>query len=91
MRVALQHFLLDRDDALHRLPSTTLDRVLQISTRHRLPRLAGQRVRSAEVVVEMLNGQPLRVVRSVFNMSTFDAMDRWYLRYKMATYALWPK
>jgi hypothetical protein len=70
MRVSLRHFLLDREGALYRLPSAALDRMLQIPTRHRLPRLAGQRVRSAEVVVEMLNGKPLRVVRSVFNMLT---------------------
>src|SRR5258706_10592250 len=73
MRVALRLFLLDREGALYRLPSATLDRMLQIPTRHRLPRLAGQRVRSAEVAVEMLNGRPLRVVRSVFNMLTFES------------------
>ena len=71
MRVALRLFLLDREGALYRLPSAALDRMLQIPTRHRLPRLAGQRVRSAEVAVAMMNGRPLRVVRSVFNMLTF--------------------
>jgi hypothetical protein len=71
MRVAFRHFLLDRKGALYRLPSATLDRMLQIPSRHRLPRLAGQRVRSAEVAVEMMNGRPLRVVRSVFNVLTF--------------------
>ena len=73
MRIALRHFLLDREGALYRLPSATLDRMLQIPTRHRLPRLAGQRVRSAEVVVEMMNGRPLRVVRSVFSIMTFKS------------------
>jgi hypothetical protein len=73
MRVAFRHFLLDREDALYRLPSASLDRMLQFTTRHRLPRFAGQRVRTAEVVVEMLNGKPLRVVRSVFNMLTFQS------------------
>jgi hypothetical protein len=73
MRVALRHFLLDREGALYRLPSAALDRMLQTSTRHRLPRLAGQRVRSAEVAVEIMNGRPLQVVRSVFNMLTFKS------------------
>jgi hypothetical protein len=72
MRVAVRHFLLDREGALYRLPSAALDRLLQIPTRHRLPRLAGQRVCSAEVAVEMMDGRPLRVVRSVFNMLTFN-------------------
>jgi hypothetical protein len=73
MGVALRHFLLDREGALYRLPRATLDRMLQFPTRHRLPRLAGQRVRSAEVAVEMMNGRPLRVLRSVFNMVVFKS------------------
>jgi hypothetical protein len=71
MRVALRHFLLDREGGLYRLPMATLDRMLRLPLHCRLPRLAGQRVRSAEVAVEMLNGRPLRVVRSVFNVLTF--------------------
>jgi len=47
MRAAFHHFLLDREGALYRLPSATLDRMQQIPTRHRLARLAGQRARSA--------------------------------------------
>ena len=73
MRVAFRHFLLDRVEALYRLPSATLDRMLQDPTCHRLSRLAGQRVRSAEVTVEMMNGRPVRIVRSVFNMLTFKS------------------
>jgi len=73
MRVAFRHFILDREGALYRLPSAALDRMLQTPTRHRLPRLAGQRVRSAEVALEMMKGRPLRIVRSVFNMLTFKS------------------
>ena len=73
MRVAFRYFLLDREGALYRLPSATLDRMLQIPTRHCVSRFAGQRVRSAEVAVEMMNGRPLRVVRSVFNVLTFKS------------------
>lgn len=73
MRVALRHFLLDREDALYRLPAATLDHMVQNPGGHRLPRLAGQRVRCAEIAVEMMDGQPLRVVRSVFNMLTFNS------------------
>lgn len=66
MRVALRYFLLDREGALYRLPSAALDRMLNNPTRHPLARFAGQRVRSAEVVLEMMNGRPLVVLRSVF-------------------------
>ena len=71
MHVALRHFLLDRQGALYRLPNATLDHLLQAPTRHRLPRFAGQRVRSAEVAVEMVDGQPAQVLRCVFNMVVF--------------------
>jgi hypothetical protein len=73
MRVAFRHFLLDQEGALYRRPSAALDRMLHSPTRHRLARFAGQRVRSAEVAVDMMNGRPLRVVRSVFNMLTFKS------------------
>ena len=73
MRVAFRHFLLDSEGTLYRLPSAALDRMLHNPTRHRLARFAGQRVRSAEVVVELMNGRPLVVLRSVFNMLTFNS------------------
>jgi hypothetical protein len=73
MRVGLRHFLLDQEDAIYRLPSAALNRMLDNPTRHRLARFAGQRVRSAEVVVGMKNGRPIVVLRSVFNMLTFKS------------------
>jgi hypothetical protein len=73
MRVAFRHFLLDSESTLYRLPSAILDRMPQFPTRHCVTRFAGQRVRCAEVAVEMMNGRPLRVVRSVFNMARFKS------------------
>lgn len=73
MRVAFRHFLLDREGTLYRLPSAALDRMLHNPARHRLTRFAGQRVRSAEVVVEMMNGRPIAVLRSVFSMLTIKS------------------
>jgi hypothetical protein len=73
MRLALRYFLLDRQGNLYRLPSATLDRMQQVRSRLRLPRFAGQRVRSAEVAVEMIDGRSVRVIRSVFNMLTFKS------------------
>lgn len=70
MSVSIRKFLLDRDDTLYRLPSATFDRMLRFPKTHRLPRFAGQRVRSAEVVVELMNGRPIAVVRSVFSVMT---------------------
>jgi hypothetical protein len=39
---------------------------------HRLPRFAGQRVRMAEALVELIQRDPVRVVRLAFSMLTFD-------------------
>jgi hypothetical protein len=72
-RVAFRHFLLDSEGTLYRLPSAALDRMLRNPARHHLTRFAGQRVRSAEIVVEMTNGRPLVVLRSVCNMLTFKS------------------
>ena len=47
------------------------DRILLDPIRNRLPRFASQRIPSAEVAVELLNGQPIQVVRSSFSILTF--------------------
>lgn len=69
--MALRHFLLDSEGTPYRLPSAALDRMLRDPARHRLPQFAGQRVRSAEIAVELMNGQPIQAVRSCFNILTF--------------------
>ena len=63
--------MLDVDGALYSLPNAAYDRMLDEPTRHRLPRFAGQRVRTAEIAVELVNGEPTRVVQSSFNILTF--------------------
>jgi hypothetical protein len=73
MSVSIRMFLLDRDDTLYRLPSAAFDRMLRFPKIHRLPRFSRQRVRSAEVVVELMNGRPIAAVRSVFSMTTFES------------------
>jgi len=60
--------------------------MLQFPTRHCVSRFAGQRVRCAEVAVEMMNGRPLRLVRSVFNMVTFKSDGTLVRHYGIATY-----
>jgi hypothetical protein len=71
MRIGFRHYLLDAEGALYRIPNAAFDRMLRDPIRHRLPRFAGQRVRSAGIAVELMNGQPTQVVRSSFNILTF--------------------
>jgi hypothetical protein len=74
VRVALHHFSLDSEATPYRLSSAALDRMFHNPTPDTAwPRFAGQRVRSVEVVVEMMSGHSLVVLRYVFNMSTFKS------------------
>ena len=43
---------------------------------HRLPVFAGQRVRMADVIVELVAREPVRVVRRTFAILTFDGQGR---------------
>lgn len=45
--------------------------MLRDPVRHRLPRFAGQRLRSAEIAVALMNGKPIAVERSSFSILTF--------------------
>ncbi len=72
MGLSYRRFLLDQDDRLHRLPLAKLERMLDAPAAYPLPRFAGQRVRSCEVVVELLDRVPQRVVWITFGMLSFD-------------------
>ena len=65
-------FLVDENDGLHRLPNATFDRMLRDPRSCRLARFAGARVRMADLVVELRQRQPVRVVRATFHILRFD-------------------
>jgi hypothetical protein len=72
MGLSCRRFLIARDDSLYRLPNTTFDRMLRDPANHRLAIFAGQRVRMADLIVELADGGPRRVVRSTFAVLAFD-------------------
>ena len=72
MGLASRMFLLDRNDGLYRLPNAKFEQMLRDPTSHRIPRFAGARVRTTDVVVELVDRQPLRVVWTTFSILTFD-------------------
>lgn len=72
MGLSYKRFLLDQDDALHRLPLAKMERMLDDPTAHPIARFAGQRVRSCEVIVEVNDRVPRRVVWMTFGMLSFD-------------------
>jgi hypothetical protein len=73
MGYSYQRYLVAIDDTLYRMANTAFDRMLSEPTRHRVPELAGQRVRTVEVVVELAGREPVAVVRQAFAVLAFDA------------------
>jgi hypothetical protein len=71
MRIGFRRYVLDTAGVLYQIPNAAFDRMLRDPVRNRLPRFAGQRVRSAEMSVALMNGKPIAVVRSSFSILTF--------------------
>jgi hypothetical protein len=71
MRIGFRHYVLDAQDILYHVPNAAFDRMLRDPVRHRLPRFANQRIRSAEIAVVLMNGKPIVVERSCFSVLTF--------------------
>jgi len=76
MGFSCRRFLIARDDTLWRLSSTKFDRMLRDPASHCVPDFAGQRLRMADVVVECVARDPVRVVRIAFSILSFDAEGR---------------
>lgn len=72
MGLSCRRFLLDQDDGLYRLPNTKFEQMLRDPTSHRLLRFAGARVRMIDIIVELLDRQAIRVVRTTFGFLVFD-------------------
>lgn len=72
MNLSSRRFLIAQDDVLYRLADTTFNRMLRNPGSQAFPILAGQRVRMASLIVELICGAPVRVVRSTFAPLSFD-------------------
>ncbi len=72
MSLICRKFLIANDGTLCRLANARFDRMLRDPASYPLPALAGQRVRMANVFVEVVDRVPVRVVRSTFAMLTID-------------------
>jgi hypothetical protein len=69
-------FILGPDHTLYRLSSAKFSRMVDDPESYRLERFAGQRVRTAETIVEIRDRVPCAVVRLVYEMLAFDAEGR---------------
>jgi ribosomal protein L14 len=72
MGYSFQRYLIAMDDTIYRMANTAFDRMLNDPTSCRLPELADQRVRTTEVVVALVDREPVAVVRTSFAVLVFD-------------------
>jgi hypothetical protein len=65
-------FLLSGDDTLHALAGSAFMRMLRKEENCRIPDFAGQRVRQADLIVELVDRKPVQVVRQTFCILDID-------------------
>ena len=66
-------FLLTPDDRLWQLPVHRFDEMLANPAEHRFVQFTGQRIREAQVLVQLRNRRPRAIARTSFHILTFDA------------------
>jgi hypothetical protein len=73
VKVSSKIFLLSADDTLHALASTAFMRMLRQEDLARVLDFAGQRVRQANIVLQVVDGMPSRMVHSTFSVLDIKA------------------
>ena len=68
---SLRLLLVDSNDEIFRLPQARFERMLCCPLHETLPEFAGQRVRAAEVVVQLENRSPVYVGRVIYHYLHF--------------------
>ena len=72
MGFSCRRYLIVQDDTLCRLAEVKFDRMLRDPASYPLLVFAGQRVRMASAVVELVGRVPTRVIRNTFAILVFD-------------------
>jgi hypothetical protein len=72
MGLSLRLVVIDQSDHIYRLGVSKFQEMLRNPRTHRYTLFAGQRVRVAEAVVELIERKPTRVVRMTSDILTFD-------------------
>jgi hypothetical protein len=76
MGLSLRIFFVDEDDSLKRLPLARYKRLLSREPKESLPQYAGQRVRCALVVVDLVDRKPVRIEHVQYSIISFDSEGR---------------
>ena len=76
MGIGCRRFIVDDEGRLVRLRNTIVDRLLRDPQHHTMPALPGQRVRMAEILVQLTDRRLIQVVRRVYFVVRFDEAGR---------------
>jgi hypothetical protein len=74
--IGCRRFIVDDEGRIVRLKNTLFERLLRDPQHHTMPALAGQRVRMAEILVQLAERRPICVVRRVYYVASFDEAGR---------------
>ena len=73
MGLGMRIFFVDDEDSIHRIPVSRWDKLQDRNSDEHFPEHAGKCVRSAMVVVELVNRKPVAVNRTFFSQLYFDS------------------
>jgi len=76
MGLSIRGFIVEDDDTIKRLPLARYERLLNQDPDERLSKYAGQRVRYALIVVNLVNRKPIEVVKDEYAYLDFDKEGR---------------
>ena len=76
MGISLRIFLVNDDDSIQRLALSRYDRLLERDPKERLPQYAGKRVRYALAVVDLVDREPVEILRIQYSYLSFDSEGR---------------
>jgi len=76
MGISLRIFLVNDDDSIQRLALSRYDRLLERDPKERLPQYAGERVRYALAVVDLVDREPVEILRIQYSYLSFDSEGR---------------
>ena len=72
MEISFRRFLIGNDDCLYHLVNAKFNRMIREPSSESLPLFAGQRVRMADVRVELDGCVSVRILRDAFAILEFD-------------------
>ena len=76
MGLSIRIFIVEEDDTIKRLPLARYERLVKRDPNESLPKCAGQRVRYALIVVDLINRKPIEVVRDEYAYLDFGGEGR---------------